>query len=1416
MAEKLIPMHGTASEANAYTGAAGEISTEQTENTFRLHDGTTQGGHIMAKKTDLISKTGAVTGDVPIFNEITGKYEPGAQTGGGTSDPDPNNAPVVNNQTLSVETSNNLVIILGPLTDSDGETVTYTATGGSGYSITTNELTFNSNSAGTQIITITGTDTQGAFDTGTLTINVSTTPVNNSPVVLDQNLSTTTDTNLVITLGPLTDNDGESVTYTATGSSDFSITNNIMTFNTSSVSTQTITVTGSDGALSGQGTLTIGVTLLNPSAPVIPDQLSLTVVEGENLLIVLGPLTDADGDTIIYTAAGSSDFTISGRIMTFNSNTVGSVTMAVTGNDNKGKSDSGTVRVDVTAINANRLPVVNDQTLSTTVGSDLVITLGPATDADGDSVAFTVTGSSNYLAGASSNEIVYNGPVEAVEVLTVTASDGIGVDVTATITITVTEAVVTIPTRVAYSGWSTMSYYMNGYNTASSTAPSDEHNPSVYKMVGQMYLANNIAGYVDDFNFIPQGADNINGTEAKAHTAATSATVAIYSAYGSTSGITADPAVANAAPGAGSTGWIDRMVDISTDAEARGITPIMYQAWPSSDAQGSIGNALINSDQLQAKHGMLIIRTAEIMEELGNINPAYVINSPSAGSVNFLPPVTHLFSGGNDTFHASYGMALVNALATFKCLTGISAADNLFEVPSGGSAGTKYGMPAQFITDIKTAVDTIQQESIVSGLADGAIPIASDFTRNGTQSVEGKINIPAASNLKDDTPIVASRMVITTITAGDFIATDLTNGVFTYTPRADLVGNTVVVFTYTDTTNQTKDITLTLTVGAAVVIPPQEIIINFGAGNYSSLTTNGNLYNHGVTSGGKVINGIRQFDNPNITAGSLQDTDGNGIGSVTTINSGGLNGGGYGGNSGTVTDVYAPYPELDANGSAVLNNEIVKFKLAGVDPGTNYRIQIGGHWGGGTSIPVSVNVGDVIGTMNCNSNAHVTYDKVVKASSAGEFLFELEGLLPSQEWGLSFVVLNKITDGTPAATPSAVTYTLEPLDISTIAGETVTFKTGVSSESSGQWYRDDVLMNGETAFDLSVTTTAGHNGSIYKRTATNAGGVTTSRLATLSILTTAPIIDTQPISGVTRIEGEPFTIISESTGATSYQWQKDGVDIVGELSPTYSSNAILVDSGSLYTCIHTNGYGSTTTSSFTLTVTVKNDQYWITFGSGGGPVQNYDAGFSNTIGNGPSVGGEAMNWIRGLRDIGGTKTGMWRNDSNVITDLSLTYTNPEGGGNIDGWSNIDTTAAADPSVIAALQDKGLYIHTPLWDTYSYLSADDVANFVFSQGGIDAGSSWRVQIVAIHYRESTNDNGAIDITLNGNLFDTGGRSQPWADVKIFDETVMIGVDGLLTIKFDPKGNTTLNAIRLLKVSDAPVYGDTITIPNIEVL
>ena len=53
MAYAIQRRRGTATEHNTFTGLAGEITIDTTNNTIRVHDGSTAGGHRLAKYSEI-------------------------------------------------------------------------------------------------------------------------------------------------------------------------------------------------------------------------------------------------------------------------------------------------------------------------------------------------------------------------------------------------------------------------------------------------------------------------------------------------------------------------------------------------------------------------------------------------------------------------------------------------------------------------------------------------------------------------------------------------------------------------------------------------------------------------------------------------------------------------------------------------------------------------------------------------------------------------------------------------------------------------------------------------------------------------------------------------------------------------------------------------------------------------------------------------------------------------------------------------------------------------------------------------------------------------------------------------------------------------------------------------------------------
>jgi photosystem II stability/assembly factor-like uncharacterized protein len=85
----------------------------------------------------------------------------------------------------------------------------------------------------------------------------------------------------------------------------------------------------------------------------------------------------------------------------------------------------------------------------------------------------------------------------------------------------------------------------------------------------------------------------------------------------------------------------------------------------------------------------------------------------------------------------------------------------------------------------------------------------------------------------------------------------------------------------------------------------------------------------------------------------------------------------------------------------------------------------------------------------------------------------------------------------------------------------------------------------------------------------------------------SPTITTQPANQSVAVgQTTPFRVVSTGTAPLSYQWQKNGVNIPGATSSTYTTPPVsLSDNGAKFRVIVTNAAGNTTSNEATLTVT---------------------------------------------------------------------------------------------------------------------------------------------------------------------------------------------------------------------------------------
>jgi O-glycosyl hydrolase len=180
---------------------------------------------------------------------------------------------------------------------------------------------------------------------------------------------------------------------------------------------------------------------------------------------------------------------------------------------------------------------------------------------------------------------------------------------------------------------------------------------------------------------------------------------------------------------------------------------------------------------------------------------------------------------------------------------------------------------------------------------------------------------------------------------------------------------------------------------------------------------------------------------------------------------------------------------------------------------------------------------------------------------------------------------------TVRANAVAPSITTQPLNQTVMAGQTATFNVaaGGTAPLSYQWQKNGAAIGGATSASYTTPATATTNsGSTFQVVVSNSAGSVTSNAATLTVnaAPVAPSITTQPLSQtVTAGQTATFSVVAGGTAPLSYQWQKNGTNISGATSASYTTPATTTaNNGSTFQVVVTNSAGTATSNAATLTV----------------------------------------------------------------------------------------------------------------------------------------------------------------------------------------------------------------------------------------
>ena len=387
-----------------------------------------------------------------------------------------NNAPrgYVPDVTLSKWSSKRTVNLAHRFTDSDGDTLSFTASSSDTdhvtVSVSGSTLTISkAGSKGTSTITVTAND-----GTTSTTVTFTAKVLNSVPEgwISDMTLTEGDSAKTVDLASVFSDPDGDTITFSTRSSNSDSVTASVsgstLTLTPVAEGTSAVTVTGNDGE--GTGSMTFNVTVRTPSNNPPTGSLSnVTLTVGGDALTVdlSSSFSDPDGDTLTFSASSSesgvASVGVSGSTLTITPVAEGTSTISVTADDGTtSTTESFTATVGLEDAprnerpsNPNPEPSRNSNRVPQAVGSidPILLPVGDTQqvsagfrDPDGDALSYSAAGGNSAVSvSLSGNTVTITAVAEGSAVITVTATDSHGATATQTISVTVVEFHAAVP-----------------------------------------------------------------------------------------------------------------------------------------------------------------------------------------------------------------------------------------------------------------------------------------------------------------------------------------------------------------------------------------------------------------------------------------------------------------------------------------------------------------------------------------------------------------------------------------------------------------------------------------------------------------------------------------------------------------------------------------------------------------------------------------------------------------------------------------------------------------------------------------------------------------------------------------------------------------------------------------------------------
>ena len=334
-----------------------------------------------------------------------------------------NNAPTISSSTTFSVAENQTAIGSVTASDDDGDSLTYSISGSeisissTGVLFFVAEPDYETKNSYTAIVTVgDGTDSVTQSITVTIT-DVDETVPNEAPTISSSATFSANENQTSIGSVSASDADGDSLTYSISGSEINISSSGVLTFASApdyeTKNSYTATVTVSDGINSTTQNITVDVTDVDETvpneAPTISSSATFSANENQTSIGSVSA-SDADGDSLTYSISGSEINISSSGVLTFASapdyETKNSYTATVTVSDGI-NSTTQNITVNVTDVAENVAPTISGLASSITVAENQtsVVTVS-ASDGNGDTLSYSLSGTDASSLSINSSGVI--------------------------------------------------------------------------------------------------------------------------------------------------------------------------------------------------------------------------------------------------------------------------------------------------------------------------------------------------------------------------------------------------------------------------------------------------------------------------------------------------------------------------------------------------------------------------------------------------------------------------------------------------------------------------------------------------------------------------------------------------------------------------------------------------------------------------------------------------------------------------------------------------------------------------------------------------------------------------------------------------------------------------------------------------